>query len=229
MNSDEPTIRNIICTVRANPKPDTVYLYKNDQNKAYAKQESTIEDENNPILNKYIRVFQVNGEKDYGEYVCISKNEHGENMKSHNVTMERPAPQPPVIPDYPANGVYSSNQELRWKLNSDFEIIKFEVTVSKIIQATPGTSKTLLHLTEIKPKKAENENVYFGTYPLDEIESESHYHILIKATNAYDKSSEKAVQIYLQKSSSSSANQSLICIFLILAVCLTHFRTIRLH
>jgi hypothetical protein len=51
----------------------------------------------------------------------------------------------------------------------------------------------------------------------------------IKAINSYGQDSEKTFPLYLQKSSSSSANQSLICILLILAINLIHFRNNRLH
>ena len=222
MNSEQPTIRNVICTVRANPKPDYVNLYKVGSG-AYARESDTIEDETNSILNKYTRVFTVRDEKDYGEYFCVSKNLYGESRKSHNVTMERPKPDKVQLIDFPQNSVLTDASELQWFVKSPYDIIKFEVQVSKITQATPATTKSLLFVNNVKPKQIDD-NEWQGIFPLNDLETSTTYQIVLRAFNTYDQHSEIEFDLHVQKSSASSANQSLICILLILAVNFIHFR-----
>lgn len=227
VNSETPSVRNLICIVRANPKPDYVNLFKVESG-SYARESDTIEDETNPILNKYTRVFTVRDEKDHGEYLCVSKNIYGETRKSHNVTMERPKPGPVQLIGFPANSVLSEQDELKWSIRSQHEINKFELRVSKITQATPGLTKSLVFATDVKPKPTDN-NEYLGSYPLSNFETGNSYQIELTATNSYGQSSEIEFDLHVQKSSSSSANQSLICILLIVAVNLVHFSKNRLH
>lgn len=217
----------MICTVRANPKPEYVNLYKVGSG-TYAREADTIEDDTNPLLNKYTRVFTVRDEKDHGEYFCISKNIYGESRKSHNVTVERPAPEKVRLINFPQNSVLTDESELTWYIKSIYDIIRFEIKVSKVTQVTPVSTKSLIYVVDVKPKQTEN-NEFQGTFELNNLETGNTYQIGIKAINAYDRSSEVEVDVHLQKSSSSSANQSLICILLVLAINLYHFRNIRLH
>jgi len=219
---DDPSKRVVICTVRANPKPDFVNFYKTSSN-VYAKEQDLIEDQSNPILTKYIRTLSIANENDYGEYVCESKNLIGESRKSHNATMDRPKPQKPMFINLSADRTISQDSDLQWYVNSEFEIIRFDIQINKILPATPGELKTLIHKSEIKPKLTESEK-YTGSYPLIDLETSTSYDVTIKAVNAYDQSSEENIEIYVQKSSSSIANQSLICIFLIFVINLIQFR-----
>jgi len=224
---DQPNIRNVICLVRSNPKPESINLYKVGAG-VTAREEAVIEDENNPILTKYTRIFTVHDEKDYGEYTCTARNVYGETRKSHNVTMERPKPEKVHLIDFPENGVMTDDSELEWYLKSPYDINRFDVVVSKVTQSTPKLSKSLIKAVEVKPRQTEDYE-FKGSFRFDELETDNTYTILIQAVNAYDQKSEVEVDVHLQKSSSSSANQSLICILLILAINLYHFGSIRLH
>lgn len=224
----EQAIRNVICTVRANPKPEYVNLYKSGSG-TQARISNIIEDETNPLLSKFTRVFTIQDEKDYGEYFCESKNRLSDVVvKSHNVTMERPTPDLVKMMNFPDNRVFNDQSELQWYIKSKFDIIKFEVKISKVTQATPATTKTLLYVADVKPRKTE-EDEFMGSFELNNLETDNTYQIGIKAINAYDRHSELEFEIALQKSSSSRANQSFICILLILAISFYHFKNIRLH
>lgn len=228
VNSEKPEQRNVLCTVRANPKPEYVNLFKVGSGQP-ARDQDIIEDDTNPMLNKYVRSVAVKGENDYGEYICESKNHLGVIRKSHNVTVERPKPGKVQLVNFPPSAVLSDNSEINWMLKSEHEIINFEVAVSKITQATPAPpAKSLLFVSEIRPKLI-NEDEYIGSFPLSELETSNTYHIGIKASNAYAQSSEIDFEVHVQTSSSSSANQSLICILLTLFVTLIHFRNIKLN
>lgn len=227
VNSDQPQLRNVLCTVRANPKPEYVNLFKVGSGQP-ARDQDIIEDESNTILNKYTRSVAVKNENDYGEYICESKNHLGIIRKSHNVTIERPKPEKVTLINFPPSAVLSDNSELNWSVKSPHPIINFEVTVSKITQATPASIKSLIFVNDVKPKEL-NEEEYIGSFPLNELETSNSYHIGIKAINSYSQTSEMDFEVHIQTSSSSSANQSLICILLTLFVTIIHFRNIKLN
>jgi len=227
VSSEQPSVRNIICSVRANPKPDEVSLYKIGSG-SYAKESDTIEDASNPFLHRYTRVFTVRDEKDFGEYVCTSKNIYGEGRKTHNVTIDRPKPGKVQLISFPQNAVLTPGSQLSWYIRSEFEINRFEVKISKIVPATPSSTTSLLFVVDVKPKMTES-GEYKGTYELTDLQTENTYQVGIKAINSYDQSSEIEFQVHLQKSSSSCASQSLFWVLLILVINLYQFKNLRLH